>query len=169
MKNPEQSEAYWDLREQLNDFREKTGAFYVYTLMADSEKKELFIMVDGLPKNSDMAAEIKTPTTATAYEDISPVLDGKASSSPIVHDPEYGDYLSAFVPIKADGKVIGILGVDINAENVNSISDQVLQKELPMNLVINILLILAVVAILSWFVKKTAPSAEYQFSSPIDG
>ncbi|MDF2037815.1 methyl-accepting chemotaxis protein [Cytobacillus oceanisediminis] len=154
LKNPDQSEAYWDLREQLNDFREKTGAFYVYTLMADSEKKELYIMVDGLPNDSDIAADIKTPTTAATYEDIAPVLDGKASSSPIVHDPEYGDYLSAFVPIKADGKIIGILGVDINAENVNSIADQVLQKELPMNLVINVLLILAVVAILAWFVKK---------------
>ena len=77
LKNPNQSETYWDLREQLNDFREKTGAFYVYTLMADSDKKELFIMVDGLPKGSDIAADIKTPTTATTYEDISPVLDGK--------------------------------------------------------------------------------------------
>jgi methyl-accepting chemotaxis protein len=131
LKKPDQTETYWELREQLNDFRDKTGALYVYTLMADPEKEEVLIMVDGMPKGSEMAADIKTLTTAAKFEDISSVLDGKTSSSPIVHDPDYGDYLSAFVPIKNDGKVIGILGVDINADDVNGIADQVLQKELP--------------------------------------
>ncbi|WP_026582839.1 methyl-accepting chemotaxis protein [Bacillus sp. J33] len=154
LQNPSKNEIYWDLREQLNDYREKTGAFYVYTLVADSKEKEVFILVDGLPNDSDIAADIMTPTTATTYEDVSAVLDGKASSSPIVHDPEYGDYLSAFVPIKKGGEVIGILGVDTDAKDVNGIADQVLLKVLPLNLLINILLILAVITILAWSIRK---------------
>ncbi|PWW20307.1 methyl-accepting chemotaxis protein [Cytobacillus oceanisediminis] len=152
---PEKNDVYWNLREQLNDFREKNGALYVYTLFVDSKEEKVFILVDGLPQDSDMAADIMETTSTTKYEDVIKVLEGKPSSAPIVHDPEYGDYLSAFAPIQQDGEVIGVLGVDINAQDVNSIGEQVLLKELPLNLIINLVLILFVIIILVLSIRNS--------------
>lgn len=136
------SKDYWFLREQLNDMREKTGSFYVYTLAVD-EEKNVMIYIDGLPKDSDIAASIGEPTTATTYEDIEQALSGKASHTEIVHDPEYGDYLSAFVPLKNDeGNVIGILGVDIDARSVGDVQKTVITDSLPIFIVVNILAII---------------------------
>ncbi|MFS0862118.1 methyl-accepting chemotaxis protein [Fredinandcohnia sp. 179-A 10B2 NHS] len=152
MDNPTETKNYWALREQLNDYRIKTGALYVYTLKAD--KEEVLIMVDGFEKDSELASAIGTPTTATTFEDIEKTLNGEATSTPIVHDPEYGDYLSAFVPIMKNDKVIGILGVDIDAANVNDISATVLRTELPGTLIVNTVVILVIISLLTWFVSR---------------
>jgi methyl-accepting chemotaxis protein len=137
-----ESKDYWFLREQLNDMREKTGSFYVYTLAVD-EEKNVMIYIDGLPKDSDIAASIGEPTTATTYEDIEQALLGKASHTEIVHDPEYGDYLSAFVPLKnGEGNVIGILGVDIDARSVGDVQKTVITDSLPIFILVNIVAII---------------------------
>ena len=153
LENPEESSTYWDLREQLNDFRKKTGALYVYTLQPD-EKNNVFIMVDGQDKDSEYASPIGEPATIYTYNDVKPVINGETSSTPIVSDPEYGDYLSALVPIKIDNIVIGILGVDIGAENVSLINSQVLRSELPISLSFNIVLNAIIIILLTWFVSR---------------
>lgn len=53
---------------------------------------------------------------------------GGTNSTKILHDSEYGDYLSAFAPIKNNGKVIGILGVDIDAKKVGLIQQKVVKE-----------------------------------------
>jgi len=153
LKNPVESALYWELREELNEFRKATGALYVYTLHPD-EQQTMHIMVDGQDKNSEFASSIGEITTAAAYKDIESVLKGDNSSIPVIHDPDYGDYLSAFVPIIANDKVIGILGVDIDAENVGSINSQVLSSELPISISINLILNAIIIGFLIWFVTK---------------
>lgn len=153
LENPKESATYWKLREELNDFRKKTGALYVYTLQPD-EQKNIFIMVDGQDKGSEYASPIGELTTAAAYKDIELVLSGNTSSIPVIHDPDYGDYLSAFVPIIAKNKVIGILAVDIDAENVNLINSQVLRSELPVSISINMVLNTIIIVFLTWFVAR---------------
>lgn len=55
-----------------------------------------------------------------------PVMNEESVSTKIVDDPQYGKYLSGFVPIKdKQGKIIGILGVDINADEVGAIGSKV--------------------------------------------
>lgn len=136
-----ENDDYWELREQLNDLREKTGSFYVYTLAVDDDKN-VMMYIDGLPRDSDISASIGAPTTATTYEDIEPVLDGNVSHTEIVHDPEYGDYLSAFAPItNSSGSVIGILGVDIDARAVGVIQNTVNKEGLPLFIGVNVLAI----------------------------
>jgi methyl-accepting chemotaxis protein len=152
------NDTYWSLRETLNDLREKIGAFYVYTLEVDKEKKQLHILIDGQPKGSKVAAEIGAPTTATTYEDILPTLTGGTSSTNIVHDPEYGDYLSAFAPIVYQGKVIGVLGVDIAAKKVGAIQSKVIKEQLTLFIVI-FMVGIAVISGLSFFMirKRLTP------------
>ncbi|MCX7569243.1 methyl-accepting chemotaxis protein [Tumebacillus sp. DT12] len=146
LADPQEDERYWKVRNQLNEWREKNGSLYVYTLAA--ENKKLTILIDGQPKGSDVASEIGAPTTATTFEDVSAVLEGGTSTTPVVHDEEYGDYLSAFVPIRdGSGKVIGILGVDTGADRVEEISKRVMSEKLPLMALVNVLLILVAAAV----------------------
>lgn len=146
--------AYWKLREPLNDIRIKTGAFYVYTLKADSGNKKVSLWIDGLPKDATNAAKPGDPTTTTTFADIEPALNGDTSHTSIVKDEEYGDYMSVFAPIKKDGKVIGVLGVDINASQVKAIESEVNQSILPMSITSNVAIILIVVGGMTWFLRR---------------
>ncbi|CAM3838543.1 methyl-accepting chemotaxis protein [Mesobacillus zeae] len=154
LQTEEKDQKYWMVRNELNAFREKSGAKYVYTLKADEKNRKVYFMIDGQPNTFKKAGEINTPTTATTYEDIEPTLEGKTAMTSIVKDPEYGDYLSAFVPIKQDGKIIGILGVDIAADSIASITTKVNKSVLPVTLAISAGIILAVILFLSWWLNR---------------
>jgi methyl-accepting chemotaxis protein len=153
LKNKSETDTYWELRKNLNRVREDTGALYVYTLGVNEEN--VFILVDGLPRDSDIASDIGTPTTTTKYEDIESALNGKPSSIPIVHDEKYGDYLSAFVPIKdSNDKVIGVLGVDVDAGMVKAITSDVNKSVLPFTITVIIMMIGLIVGFLTWYLRR---------------
>jgi methyl-accepting chemotaxis protein len=154
LNDPNPNKNYWELRNTLDDYREKIGALYLYTLSVD-EKKNVKIMIDGQPKDSQLASDIGENTTSTSLEDVTPALNGETNSTEIVHDPEYGDYLSAFAPLKdKDGKVVGLIGIDIDASDVNSISNQVLKDSLPLFLIISLVSLGIVLVLLNTFLKK---------------
>ncbi|WP_419393825.1 methyl-accepting chemotaxis protein [Cytobacillus praedii] len=157
LENPVQNNTYNKLRLQLNDFREKTGALYVYTLLID-KNNGTHIMIDGYP-TAEEAANIGEMTTATSIEDLTSVLDGGTSSTDIVVDPEYGEYMSAFAPIKDEkGAVIGIVGVDMEANLVNSITKIVLTETTPTFLGISMLLLCIIITVTyKFFGKKLSP------------
>lgn len=142
LENPVENDLYWKLRENLNEIKEHNGAMYLYTLQADEKNEELFIMVDGMTKEAESAAPIHEPTTATAFEDIRDVLKGKAVSTDLVEDKEYGNYVSSFSPIKdSKGNIIGILGMDIDANSVSSITEQVSKELMPKIITISLVFI----------------------------
>lgn len=140
LSNPVENETYSLLQEELNDYRIKMGAMYVYTLRVEDDHS-LQIMIDGLPKGE--AVPIGEPTTATTYEDIKGATAGGVSSTDIVKDPEFGEYMSAFAPIKdKTGKVLGIVGVDMEATQVHAISDSVMKESIPIQLGVSLVILL---------------------------
>ncbi|MEM1505326.1 methyl-accepting chemotaxis protein [Domibacillus sp. 8LH] len=131
LENPKKDQTYEKLRIQLNDYREKIGAMYVYTLQADGQDS-LGIMVDGMEKAEDAVA-IGEPTTTTSYKDVAAVFEGETAATEIVSDPDYGDYMSAFAPVKdASGNVVGVLGVDLEANIVKTIIQNVMKNSIPL-------------------------------------
>ncbi|MEW5595791.1 methyl-accepting chemotaxis protein [Peribacillus frigoritolerans] len=158
LSNQSETSTYWEIREQLDDYRQKTGALYVYTLGIDENSEKVHILIDGMGKGDKKASPILTTTTATTFQDVESVMKGKVSTTSIVHDPEYGDYLSVFVPIKNGNEVIGILGVDIDASKVDATASTVLDGILPLMIIINVILMAIVVGALIWFLtKKLSP------------
>ncbi|WP_075980417.1 methyl-accepting chemotaxis protein [Bacillus massilinigeriensis] len=161
LQDKKETEDYWALREHINDFRIKSGAIYAYTLEVD-DNKGVHMIVDGLPRDSEISADIGDPTTATTYEDVAPVLKGKTNHTGIVKDPEYGDYLSAFAPVKDEnGEVIAILGVDIDAKSVSSIQSNVTKENLPLFLSIGIIAIILANILLYFYVKRQLRTIPY--------
>ncbi|MFD3447225.1 methyl-accepting chemotaxis protein [Microbacteriaceae bacterium 4G12] len=151
-----ENDVYWRMRNNLSDLRVKTGAMYVYTMAVDGKTPK--ILVDGFPKGEKDAVKIGTATQTTTYEEVSPVLDGKASSTGILHDKEFGDYLSAFAPIKKDGKVIGILDVDISAKKVKAIQSEVIKKQLFQFSILFIVGIVFIISILFFYIRSKLKS-----------
>ncbi|MET1013800.1 MAG: methyl-accepting chemotaxis protein [Paenisporosarcina sp.] len=154
LSNKSESTDYWSVRNFLNDYREKTGSMYVYTLEKTDSKLE--IMIDGMPEGDEMASSIGTETS---YADIGDVLNGQTNSTSIVDDPDYGKYLSAFAPIIDDtGEVIGVLGVDIAATNVGAIQNGVIKSIFPIISIILLALMAGILVIINFYIKrKLAP------------
>ncbi|WML44352.1 methyl-accepting chemotaxis protein [Neobacillus sp. PS3-40] len=154
LEHKQEDAAYWKIRKQLNDMRVKSGSFYVYTVAYYGGHPR--IMVDGQPKGSDMASKIGDKTSTTTYEMIKPVLNGHTTSTDILIDNTFGNYLSSFAPIKdKSGKVIGVLGVDTSAKLVGSISDEIISENLPLYLGITLFLLILFGAFNIWFISYT--------------
>ncbi|WP_169088408.1 methyl-accepting chemotaxis protein [Paenibacillus sp. PL91] len=153
LKQPQETELYWSLRQELSQFRTKIGARYVYFVRFD-ENRVPRIMIDGLPKDDSSASPIDevTDMPPAAAEQ---VFAGKNASSPLIENPLYGSYLSAYVPLKdASGAVVGALGIDTDAAVFQQLASDVIWDSLPlyiMMLVVTIVLIGAIV----WFVRRS--------------
>lgn len=134
LADKQESELYWKLREELNTYREVSKALYVYTLEVSSDKQKVLNLIDGQPRNVDTAAKIGQESVMP-IGDILTVLNGQQVVTDIVNDPGYGQYLSALTPIKnKEGKVIGLIGVDMAANDISSISQVVALGNLPLML-----------------------------------
>lgn len=151
-----ENDAYWQLREQLNDFREKSNVLYAITLEI-TEDNEVAILIDGMPREEDeLAAAIGEITEVTSYEYVKPVIEeGKTNYTEIVKDPQYGDFLTALAPIKnAQGEVIGALAVDIDAEQIGTITKDVTFGVLPIFIGTMLIITIVAIIILVWFVSR---------------
>ncbi|WP_318614842.1 methyl-accepting chemotaxis protein [Sporosarcina sp. YIM B06819] len=154
LEQPTESDTYWDLRNQLVNLLDSTGVLYVYALKADTNAVE--IMIDGYPKDAKGAATIGQPTTGTTYDDVSPVFAGESVSTKVIDDPEFGKYLSAFAPIKdSTGAIIGILAVDISAEDVAGIQNNLLKTTIPLIGLVFLIVIIILSAIFYIYTRKT--------------
>ncbi|MBP1961615.1 methyl-accepting chemotaxis protein [Paenibacillus aceris] len=143
LKDPEENDLYWNIRQELDKYRTQIGALYVYVVRFDEQRKPL-IMIDGQPKGSDVASPINEETDISEPE-IESLLKGNSASSAIIDDPKYGKYISTYTPVKnAEGKVIAVLGIDTEAGVTEQISSSVMKSNLP---VYGIMLVLTILGL----------------------
>ncbi len=140
----------------LNDYREKTGALYVYTLGEENNKWYLYI--DGQPKEVDQATGVVTKEELPKEASLPKLADGTKIEpivTSIVEDPKYGKYVSGFVPIRnSEGRAIGMLGVDIGAAEVDSISHHIITKSLPITVGYGLAFAVLVIVLCSLIIRK---------------
>ncbi|KEF36296.1 methyl-accepting chemotaxis protein [Schinkia azotoformans MEV2011] len=160
LQSPEENNVYWKLREDLNDIREKQGVLYLYTLEIDEKKNDIHLLIDGQPENSEVASNIGELITVTQIEDIKETITkGINSSSDIVHDTEYGDYMSSFTPIKnKSGEVIGILGMDVEAKFVTRITDKIRSEKMMSNVILSLLFTIIIGGIIHLLIHQSIQS-----------
>lgn len=153
LQQPQENELYWLLREELDHYRAQIGALYVYFVEIDEDGRPI-ILIDGQPKESKVASPIGEVTDIPASA-VSDLQQGRSSTSSLIDNPEYGEYISSYAPVKSvDGEIIGVLGIDMEAAAVKEISDEVIADSLPVFIAIISLSMLAVTAIL-WFISRT--------------
>ncbi len=115
------------------------------------------MLIDGLPKKD--AAKINEPASGAKVADMKDVLNGGAHATDIIDDPVYGQYMSVYVPLKdASGQIIGILGVDIAAKEIDALTTEILKQNAPIFIGL-LLLLLTITLVLLYIVlgRKLRP------------
>jgi len=139
LANPTNDTTYDQLRESLDQLRKQNGLLYVYTAKVDQNQVKL--LIDGLPVAD--AAKINDPATGAVASDMKDVLRGETHATDVIDDPKYGQYISVYVPLKSTtGDIIGILGVDIAAKDVETLTTTLLKQTLPLFLGLLVVLLL---------------------------
>lgn len=151
MKKPAEGDLYWSLREELNRFREQIGALYVYFVVLEGDVPKL--MIDGQTRDAKDASPIGELTDMPP-EAVKAIRAGQAASTPIIVNPEYGTYLSAYAPMKlADGTLVGAIGIDTDAAVFEKISMGIMKSSFLLHALILLATILGI-AIVIWFVRR---------------
>ncbi|MEK3721708.1 methyl-accepting chemotaxis protein [Paenibacillus sp. FSL H8-0034] len=152
LTNPQEDELYWKLRSELDRFRTQIGAMYVYFVRIDEQQKPL-LMIDGQPRNSQTASPINE-VTDIPKDAVVLLLKGENASSDLIEDAKYGKYISAYAPVKdANGKLVGVLGIDTAAAVVDSITMNVLGKSIYFYILMLVVTLVSL-GFIVWFVVR---------------
>ncbi|MGO4108653.1 methyl-accepting chemotaxis protein [Paenibacillus sp. YAF4_2] len=153
LKDQKESELYWTIRDQMNQYRERIGAMYVYSVQIN-DKGEPILLIDGQPKDSDSASPIGEVTDIPKNA-IEALLEGQAAKSGIIHNEEYGDYISAYAPLHdSGGAVIGLIGIDTDVSVSKTIYKEVIQDSMPLFIIMGVLT-LVVFLFIAFFLART--------------
>ncbi|MBM7567505.1 methyl-accepting chemotaxis protein [Paenibacillus sacheonensis] len=147
-----ENDLYWHLRDVLNTYRLEIGALYVYTVKIDDKGKPV-LLIDGQPKEADDASPIGE-ITDMPKDAIASVLKGQTAKSSIIHNEEYGTYLSSFAPLRnASGTIIGAIGIDTDVSVSHAIYREVMDSSTPLFILMGILTLL-VFALMALFLAR---------------
>ncbi|QMV42680.1 methyl-accepting chemotaxis protein [Cohnella cholangitidis] len=152
LQDVQENDLYWNIREELNRYREQIGAVYVYTVQID-DKGQPIILIDGQPKGSDSASPIGE-VTDMPKEAVEAIMKGQSAKSGVIENPEYGDYISSYAPLRnSAGEVIGALGIDTDVSVSKQIYKDVIQQSTPVFVVMGIL-VLVFFLLIVWFMSR---------------
>lgn len=153
LADPQETALYWSLREELDQFRQSIGARFVYFVRFD-EANQPMLMIDGRPQGDPLASPINEQTDMPA-DAVKSVLAGNTASSELIKNPEYGDYISAFVPMRdGQGTLVGALGIDTDVAVLSSLTKDVLVQSIPLYAII-LAVSLAALGFMVWFVSRS--------------
>ncbi|WP_239616364.1 methyl-accepting chemotaxis protein [Cohnella mopanensis] len=152
LQDVQENDLYWSIREELNRYRLQIGAVYVYTVQIDDQGQPI-ILIDGQPKGSDSASPIGE-VTDMPKDAVEAIMNGESAKSGIIKNPEYGDYISSYVPLRdSAGAIIGALGIDTDVSVSKTIYRDVLKQSTPVFVLMGILVLFFFVLIV-WFMSR---------------
>lgn len=147
----EEDDLYWELREQLNDLKEKNGVLYAYTFAIPEPGKSPSYLTYGAPRDAppETVGTIGLESTGTSPEEIQEVIKKGNLFTSVKDDGEFGQYVTGYVAIKdTSGKAVAVVGVDISADVVKTIQKDVIASVLPIVLSLIIIICLVVLYII---------------------
>lgn len=133
MNKGEKSEYYSEVNTILKNFRDNSNAEYVYTFRMKDGKCQFAIDTD-----PEEPADFGEPYDMEGNMNIA--FKGKAIADEDMSSDEWGTYLSAYAPIKSNGKVSGIIGIDLEYSDIRK-QEQIMGWTI---FIISVLVILAI-------------------------
>ena len=116
----EKSVQYQTMLASLRAVQEKYGILYLYTLYTDGTTVYYGVDTD----RSELQAYYGQEHEST-YDDLKTVFAGEDYAQEYIEENEYGTLISVFKPIKnAAGEVVGVLGSDYDATDIQAKIDQ---------------------------------------------
>lgn len=116
------------IKQYLEQYYSRVKALYIYILMLD-ETDVSKVMVAAIPSGVE-DLPIGAPCTVPAHQ-IKQAKAGQNYFTDIIKDEHNGSYLSIGVPFyDNDGEILGIVAIDIGANELGKVSDQVLKSNI---------------------------------------
>lgn len=117
----EESPYYTQLRYEINDLREKNGILYIYTMQKLDSDTYIYV-VDGQPlEEEDISGFGDEESIENISQEMINAFNGEKAFGDLSNTEDWGELLSAYAPIIGqNGKVLGIVGADYQAEEIYS-------------------------------------------------
>ncbi|MGO4547102.1 GHKL domain-containing protein [Paenibacillus sp. 2TAB23] len=171
MQTKTYDEHYIQLKQFLEEYQKRINSLYVYILMLDDTDVSK-VMVSAMPVGvKDFP--IGYPCTVPA-EQVQLAKRGFDYHTKVIHDKMTGSYLSVGVPFFDDnGKVLGVIGIDISASELGNISRQVIQNNMyvfGLDILFAILLLAGVYLLNKWYkgrLKQDMQESEEMYISEL--
>lgn len=114
---------YLRMNKLLRRIKKDTGADFVFTEKKISDT-EIEYILDGEDPESDLFSPIGSKD-GMSKEELSAFNEGIITATGMIKDEAWGDYLTAFAPIKDSGELIGLVGVDFSSDYIKKIVNNV--------------------------------------------
>ena len=133
-QNPEESNLYFELQEQLTDILSLNPITYLYVAVApQSGEEEATTLVDAGDLSSDDTYHIGDVLEGVYYDQVLSQLKKNGSFSEFDDSVEGNEIISSYVPLKNDdGEIFAILGVDDSLVTIGAIQSKALKDVLPL-------------------------------------
>ncbi|TQR19321.1 methyl-accepting chemotaxis protein [Psychrobacillus vulpis] len=168
-QDPEENDLYWELRAELYDLLVQNGVMYAYVTDVPVKGKTATILVDAGDVNDSTVYMPGETSVGTEYEKVEGAINGEGSYADVIVDEVYGEYISAYAPIKNNaGETIAIVGVDTAATEVKEAQQDILKTILPFALVSIILLSAFLIFFLYRYVKNALKPLTFMQGASIE-
>ncbi|WP_342571936.1 HAMP domain-containing methyl-accepting chemotaxis protein [Paenibacillus sp. FSL R5-0749] len=154
-KDPKENDAFLKIRDELDDFRVRIGAMYVYFVKIDDKGTPL-IMVDGM-KDADKASPINE-VTDVPQEAVQKLLQGQPASSSIINNEDYGNYISSYAPmLDSNGTVTGVIGIDTAVSVIGNIESDIMKSSIPFYALLLLITLIGIAVVMTFIVRGLRP------------
>lgn len=110
---------YLRMNRILRSIKKDTGADFIFTEKKISDS-EIEYILDGEDPDSELFSPIGS-RDGMSEEELRAFNEGIITATGMITDKAWGDYLTAFAPIKDSGVVVGLVGVDFSSAYINKI------------------------------------------------
>jgi sensor histidine kinase regulating citrate/malate metabolism len=149
LEKKQEDSNFENINQYLERNRKRINALYVYTLLLDNSDVAK-VMAAATPEDTGTFT-IGLPCTVPPKQ-VQQAKEGRVYYTDIIKDASHGVYLSVGVPLYNDsGKQLGVLAIDIDATQLESISEEVINSN---KVIFTIDILFAVILLLVFFTLR---------------
>lgn len=116
----EQKDVYITAKKHLQSVRSATGVRYLYTATVNPSGEFIYV-IDGLSRKSADFRHVGDRIEEECIEDMQRAMDGDVVLPRNIARTSWGAIFISYFPIRADGQVIGVLGIEFDARQQHEV------------------------------------------------
>lgn len=114
-RKDEDSDIYREAKNQLKSIRSAVGVRYLYTATVNPEGTYIY-GVDGLPVESEDFRHVGDAIEAECIPDMELAMKGEIVLPKRINNTSWGAVFIAYFPMHSQGEVVGVLGMEFDAQ-----------------------------------------------------
>lgn len=114
-RDNETSTLYLNAKKQLENIKNVASVRYLYTA-CQTREGDFIYLIDGLPADSSDFRHVGDAIEAEIIPDMQEALSGQTVLPSQIKETSWGNIFISYFPMHENGKVIGVLGIEFDAE-----------------------------------------------------